>query len=186
MNKAFTLIELLVVVLIIGILSAIALPQYAKAVEKARLAEAITNIKAIETSVKEARLTNGDFSSGMTLKDIMSSVQLSGGSWDSSVYVTKNFEYSGATDYTEDYIDEDTPVQTYNIFNVTIERIGGKTGDDKHGYENSILYQLAVDFLPDGSVSKTCTPADNTGVGNFICTGLVSLGWSDGSSGGHH
>ncbi len=51
MKKGFTLIELLVVVLIIGILSGIALPNYTRSVEKARATEAMNMIKSINEAV---------------------------------------------------------------------------------------------------------------------------------------
>ncbi|WP_428081575.1 type IV pilin protein [Candidatus Avelusimicrobium fimicolum] len=49
-NKGFTLIELLVVVLILGILAAMAMPQYFKAVERSRMTEAVTLLSNIASA----------------------------------------------------------------------------------------------------------------------------------------
>ena len=60
MKKAFTLIELLVVVLIIGILAAIALPQYTLAVEKSRAAEAFSMLKTIQEAGIVCEIEKGE------------------------------------------------------------------------------------------------------------------------------
>jgi type II secretion system protein G len=64
-NHAFTLIELLVVVLIIGILAAIALPQYFKAVEKAKAQEAISTLQEIKKASDFYQLQNGPYPTSM-------------------------------------------------------------------------------------------------------------------------
>ena len=60
-KKAFTLIELLVVVLIIGILSAIALPQYKKAVQRSKNAQLKAVLRSIEQAEAAYYLANGKY-----------------------------------------------------------------------------------------------------------------------------
>ena len=66
----FTLIELLVVVLIIGILAAIAVPQYQVAVMKSRTINLLPLMKAVEEAEHVYRLANGGFTTDFTVLDI--------------------------------------------------------------------------------------------------------------------
>ena len=69
-KKGFTLIELLAIVVIIGILAAIAVPQYHKAVERARIAKALPLFKSIFDAQQRAYLELGEYPIDVDLLDI--------------------------------------------------------------------------------------------------------------------
>ena len=66
----FTLIELLVVVLIIGILAAIALPQYQYSVNKARFQQAVVFVDGLAKAQEVYYMANGRYTSDISELDI--------------------------------------------------------------------------------------------------------------------
>ena len=69
-NKAFTLIEILVAVLIIGILAAIAVPQYQKAVEKNRAMQALALLRTVYQAAEAFELSTGQWPTDINQLDI--------------------------------------------------------------------------------------------------------------------
>lgn len=62
-QKGFTLIELMIVVAIIGILAAIAIPQYQNYIAKSQVTRAVAELGALKTAV-EACLNDGQTAAG--------------------------------------------------------------------------------------------------------------------------
>jgi prepilin-type N-terminal cleavage/methylation domain-containing protein len=91
-NKAFTLIELLVAVLIIGILAAIALPQYQKAVWKARYATVLSGMKAIADAEERYFLIYNKFTTEFNALDIALPGTISSQGW-AGVLTGPNYAY---------------------------------------------------------------------------------------------
>ena len=156
--SGFTLIELLVVVLIIGILSAIALPQYTMAVEKARLAEALQNISVIEKQIDLYAMQGLSSSDEVCYKDF-AAADLSGGSWVSDcTYETDNFQYAYPTISSDrGNIGVWSKKSPYFLFSITVEEEGW-------------------DAVKHGNWYHACFTAD-TDFGRKMCKHLQSQGW---------
>ena len=75
-NRGFTLIELLVVVLIIGILAAIALPQYQKAIDKSNYGAIMSVARSIENAQDAFYLEHGRYATDWDELDVSYSKDL--------------------------------------------------------------------------------------------------------------
>ena len=95
-NRAFTLIELLVVVLIIGILAAIAVPQYQKAVLSSRLTQMLVFMDALKKGSEVYYMTNGTIPTNIKNIDI----DITGSSIE--IGPSKKISSSGTAAYFED------------------------------------------------------------------------------------
>ncbi len=98
----FTLIELLVVVLIIGILAAMALPQYQKAVAKSRLTELTQQAYAIRNSLRLHQMAAGTPATKLDDLDIWTSSISNNGN--ESAYIGKQQYSNVGGNYIRTYV----------------------------------------------------------------------------------
>ncbi len=163
--KGFTLIELLVVVLIIGVLSSVALPQYRRSVEKAKFAEAAELMQAVSNAEQRYSLENGEYAEYFEDLDIVipnkSGIKMS----NKSILITDNFDISLGT------VNDDALI----VAGRRLEK--GVAPEEKHRYA---LYRHVVTgeiFCEDGDEGDSidCTMFAVTGNAVSCDDGTVSL-----------
>ena len=154
-RSGFTLIELLVVVLIVGILAAIALPQYQKAVAKARMMEAVHNLKVLGDANQICALRTGKESCDIDELDVDVPIEnkLDNTAWDDKFYyllgrdvggnLMKGRVWSQAEDVCICYLNTGEMVVSQNVDGCTSK-------------EPKFDYAVLLN-LPDVSEDGTCT-----------------------------
>jgi len=155
-KKAFTLLELLVVVLIIGILAAIALPQYNKAIEKAKVAEGVNVIKTVARAADVYYLSNGNYPDKFADLDVEISWTgtVDGGIWERYVTDTRS--------------NKDWSLQIFHAYshNIAITRLAGK-------YEGvSLMWSFHQKLSSNPEFTLYCY-AKNAQVAQDFCTRLM-------------
>ena len=78
LNSGFTLIELMIVVAIIGLLAAIAIPQYQNYVARAQVSEGLVLASGAKTAIAEYFNTNGTFPADNTEAGLSDAGDISG------------------------------------------------------------------------------------------------------------
>ncbi len=151
MNKGFTLIELLVVVLIIGILAAIALPQYTRAVERSRMAEAVQKLGDLATAQSIYYMQNGVFANAS---------QIVAGDITFAALNSDNSSYTFTV-----------PAEAFTSGTASVTMTAArKSGMFKDG-------ALQIVVAPSGQITKTCSVNAGTSPNTF-CAVANTMGYS--------
>ncbi|MBQ7907976.1 MAG: prepilin-type N-terminal cleavage/methylation domain-containing protein [Elusimicrobiaceae bacterium] len=151
-SDGFTLIELLVVVLIIGILSAVALPKYQVAVAKAKYVQLMTSAEALWKAQQVYYMANGEYAK--TFDDL--DIQIAGDSEGvDSGHVIHADNYACYI-----YVSSETAINMY-----CRNRNGSGTNNGGNGY--------IITFLPKEKMgTKQCVAYDNDVTAEKVCTSM--------------
>ena len=152
MKQGFTLIELLVVVLIIGILAAIALPQYQRAVEKARAMKCVTGLEHIAKAYEVWYMQTG----GGPAKEFME---------------TSDIDFRNLGTFSSDV--NDRVSDSSSECNFELAQIGPNM--DLMAWPTG-TYSLEIYYTKGQRTFKECFTQE-IAKGRFICEGLRKLGW---------
>ena len=154
----FTLIELLVVVLIIGILAAVAIPQYQRAVEKAAIAEALPILRTIANANEAFYMANGRYAGPdeIGLLDIDIPGTVTTGTYPGRIQ-TKNWVYSPAGTGGGGYLSLAHRKKIANYYYIYIiqndpSRFHCYAYEGTHGYATAIQKKLCEEINSKGGL----------------------------------
>lgn len=151
--RGFTLIELLVVVLIIGILASVALPQYNRAVGKARVATTLPVLKNYAEAQKVYYLAHGSYATQLDELDIEIPTEMAGGRCEFAENVMPNGVISCRI---PDYL-------VLTLFLTGDEQVVGKLVVESYDTGNGVANAISSSLL--SGMQKD----DHTGCGNGNC-----------------